>query len=312
MDGGAWWAAVHGVTRSQTRLSDFTLFFHFHALEKEMATHSSVLAWRIPGMGEPGGLLSMGSQRVRHDWSDLAAAAAAAAIPSHCRKSNLVFRRKKRFEKVSVGRWILVSFPLWPRQHLSEHGPADTGAGRAGECLGTHAQLISRYISTQPYWLPRPFDQARRGFYYLKRLTAWAQWQVCHEENNSQKQMQGGSLICQQLPCVSGSIHPHQEKKKGSEKKEHLFPWSQFPCQTEHLSVFCVWNKQGLHTLKNNVKSSKGGELRILTWVNKRGLLIGRPSLGFTRSVSLGPGVMCGFDSLPLCFRNLVWNVAQS
>ena len=66
MDGGAWWAAVHGVTKSQTRLSDFTLTFHFHALEKEMATHSSVLAWRIPGMGESGGLLSMGSHRVGH------------------------------------------------------------------------------------------------------------------------------------------------------------------------------------------------------------------------------------------------------
>ena len=62
MDGGAWWAAVHGVARSQTRLSDFTFTFHFHALEKEMATHSSVLAWRIPGMGEPGGLLSLGLQ----------------------------------------------------------------------------------------------------------------------------------------------------------------------------------------------------------------------------------------------------------
>ena len=67
MDGGAWWAAVHGVARSQTRLSDFTFTFHFHASEKEMATHSSVLAWRIPGTGEPGGLLSMGSHRVRHD-----------------------------------------------------------------------------------------------------------------------------------------------------------------------------------------------------------------------------------------------------
>ena len=76
MDGGAWWAAVHGVARSRTRLSDFTFTFHFHALEKEMATHSSVLAWRIPGTGEPGGLPSMGSHRVRHDWSDLAAAAA--------------------------------------------------------------------------------------------------------------------------------------------------------------------------------------------------------------------------------------------
>ena len=67
VDGGAWKAAVHGVAKSQTRLSDFTFTFHFHALEKEMATHSSVLAWRIPGTGEPGGLLSMGSNRVRHD-----------------------------------------------------------------------------------------------------------------------------------------------------------------------------------------------------------------------------------------------------
>ena len=81
MDGGAWWAAVHGVARSWTRLSDFTLFFHFHALEKEMATHSSILAWRIPGTGVPGGLPSMGSQRVRHDRSDLVAVAAAEEGP---------------------------------------------------------------------------------------------------------------------------------------------------------------------------------------------------------------------------------------
>ena len=67
MDGGAWWAAVHEVAKSRTRLSDFTFTFHFHALEKEMATHSSVLAWRIPGTGEPNGLPSMGSHRVGHD-----------------------------------------------------------------------------------------------------------------------------------------------------------------------------------------------------------------------------------------------------
>ena len=67
MDGGAWWAAVHGVARSRTRLSDFPFTFHFHALEKEMATHSSVLAWRIPGMGEPGRLQSVRSLRVGHD-----------------------------------------------------------------------------------------------------------------------------------------------------------------------------------------------------------------------------------------------------
>ena len=67
MDGGAWWAAVYGVAQSQTRLSDFTFTFHFHALEKEMVTHSSGLAWTIPGTGEPGGLPSMGLHRVRHD-----------------------------------------------------------------------------------------------------------------------------------------------------------------------------------------------------------------------------------------------------
>ena len=67
MDSGAWLAAVHGVAKSRTRLSDFTFTFHFHALEKEMATHSSVLAWRIPWSEEPGGLLSMGSHRIGHD-----------------------------------------------------------------------------------------------------------------------------------------------------------------------------------------------------------------------------------------------------
>ena len=73
MDGGAWWAAVHGVAKSRTLLSNFN--FQSHALEKKMATHSSVLAWRIPGTGEPGGLPSMGSHRVGHDRCDLAAVA---------------------------------------------------------------------------------------------------------------------------------------------------------------------------------------------------------------------------------------------
>ena len=67
MDGGAWWVAVCGVAQSRTQLSDFIFTFHFHALEKEMATYSSVLAWRIPGTAEPGGLPSMGSHRVKHD-----------------------------------------------------------------------------------------------------------------------------------------------------------------------------------------------------------------------------------------------------
>ena len=90
MDGGAWWATVRGVAKSWTRLSDFTFTFHFHALEKKMATHSSVLAWRIPGMGEHGGLPSMGLHRVGHDWSDLAAAAAA----KHFRNSIIDFKNQ--------------------------------------------------------------------------------------------------------------------------------------------------------------------------------------------------------------------------
>ena len=81
MDRGAWWAAVHGVTKSQTWLSDFTFTFQFYTLEKEMATHSSVLAWRIPGTG---------SHRVRHDWSDLAAAS---AVISMCRVISCVAGR---------------------------------------------------------------------------------------------------------------------------------------------------------------------------------------------------------------------------
>ena len=83
MGGGAWQAAVHGVAKSRTQLSDFTFTFHFHALEKEMTTHSSILAWRISGTGgtgEPGGLPSLGSHRVGHDRSDLAAAAAFAKL----------------------------------------------------------------------------------------------------------------------------------------------------------------------------------------------------------------------------------------
>ena len=80
VDRGAWWAAVHGVSGSRTRLSDFTFTFRFPPLEKEMATHSSVLAWRIPRPGEPRGLPSLGLHRVGRDWSDLAAAAAAFLI----------------------------------------------------------------------------------------------------------------------------------------------------------------------------------------------------------------------------------------
>ena len=106
-DQGAWWAAVHGVAESQTPLSDFTFPFHFHALEKAMATHSSTILWRIPGTGEPGGLPSTGSHRVWDDWSDLAAAAAYTHTHTHTHLQT--GQRKTKSHK----RWIPRFTPIY-------------------------------------------------------------------------------------------------------------------------------------------------------------------------------------------------------
>ena len=117
MDGEAWWAAihgvhaVHGVAKSQIRLSVFAFTFHFHALEKEMATHSSVHAWRIPGTGEPGGLPSMGSHRVGHNWSDLAAAAACRKDYLYCFSHSKYL--KKRVNFASFNQLPLTAFNNW-------------------------------------------------------------------------------------------------------------------------------------------------------------------------------------------------------
>ena len=108
MDRGAWKAAVHGVAEGQTWLSDFTFTSHFHALEKEMATYSSVLAWRIPGTGEPGGLPSMGLHRVGHDWSDLAASAAAKAMVLP-----VVMYGCESWTLKKAECWIIDAFELW-------------------------------------------------------------------------------------------------------------------------------------------------------------------------------------------------------
>ena len=110
MDGGAWWAAVHGVATSRTQLSDFTFTFHFHALEKEMATHSSVLAWRIPGTGQPGGLPSMGSHRVGLDWRDLAAAAAS---DSMLKSRDIALPTKVRLVKAMVFPGVMYGCETW-------------------------------------------------------------------------------------------------------------------------------------------------------------------------------------------------------
>ena len=112
MDRGAWWAAVHGVAKSRTQLSDFPFTFHFHALEKEMATHSSVLAWRIPGMGEPGGLWFMESHRVRHNWSDLAAAAAA----DDSNEESWGQQCEMKMISLDPPGWILMSSRIWVKE----------------------------------------------------------------------------------------------------------------------------------------------------------------------------------------------------
>ena len=121
MGRGAWWAAVYGVAKSWTRLSDFTFTFHFDALEKEMATHSSVLAWRIPGTGEPAGLPSLGSYRVGHDWSDLAAAAAAVGdgngLCPHCKGNTTVGCPKLALSKREVNVWLLISLYFFGLNH---------------------------------------------------------------------------------------------------------------------------------------------------------------------------------------------------
>ena len=129
MDGGAWKATVHEVAKSQTWLSDFTFTFHFHALEKEMAAHSNVLVYRIPGTGEPGRLPSMGSYRVGHDWSDLAAATCIVrwivslvwmpvfgdfinllllSVPKRCK---LLFSQEM-FSLMNLNRWMVIKFGL--------------------------------------------------------------------------------------------------------------------------------------------------------------------------------------------------------
>ena len=157
MDGGAWWATVHGVVKSRTWLSDFTFTFHFHALEEEMATHSSVLAWRIPGTGEPGGLPSMGSNRVGHGWSDLAAAVAA---DSQCYISFRYAHSNSIFLQMIIHLKIWWGFPGSSAGKESTCNAGDPrsipGSGRStGEGIGyplqySWASLVAQLVKNLP------------------------------------------------------------------------------------------------------------------------------------------------------------------
>ena len=146
MDGGAWWAAIHGVAKSRTRLSDFTFTFHFHALEKEMATHSSVLAWRIPGKGEPDGLPSQGSHRVGHDWSDLAAVAAS----HHCETEsplNWVPLSNSQLTSLSKMLFSFLSQLCYPHNgEISKKRRNWNWAGPWGALLSTKAPLCPLFL----------------------------------------------------------------------------------------------------------------------------------------------------------------------
>ena len=142
MDGGAWQAAIHGVAKSRTRLNDFTFTFYFHALEKEMATHFSVLAWRIPGTGEPCGLPSKGSHRVRHDWSDLAAAAAATNTWKDAQHRSLLDKCK------SKPQWDITSHQSeWPSSKILQTINAGEGVekGERSCTVGGNVIWYSHY-----------------------------------------------------------------------------------------------------------------------------------------------------------------------
>ena len=151
--GEAWWAAVHGVAKGQTRLNDFTFTFHFHALEKEMSTHSSILAWRIPGMGEPGRLPSLGSHRVGHDWSDLAAAAAAASPKELAKTLNTVFLGNVlSFSSSWAGYFAVCSSYVGPLQSLSSDNHP---------CLGNFIMISGNSLDIQ---------------LLLKKKSLWSSW----------------------------------------------------------------------------------------------------------------------------------------
>ena len=172
MDRGAWKAAVYGVTEGWTQLSDFTFTFHFHALEKEMATHSSVLAWRIPGTGEPGGLPSMGSHRVGHNWSDLAAARISCWSDYFIHSFYVYIVVFRIFETQAV---LMVKNP-----------PANAGDIRDADLiLGSGRSLGGRHGNPLQYsCLENPIDSGAWGIVHsITKSLTWLKWLSTHMFN---------------------------------------------------------------------------------------------------------------------------------
>ena len=195
MDRGAWWAAVHGVANSRTWLSNFTFTFHFHALEKEMATHSCVLAWRIPGMGEPGGLPSMGSHRVEHDWSDLAAAA---AVLSHVQlfESLWTIARQAPLSMRFSRQEYWSGFPCPPPGVLSSPGIEPASPALAGT-----------FFTTEPPGKPSPLPCAVLSCFSCVWLFAMP-WTVTHQDPRSMGILQAIIREWVAMPSSRGFFQP--------------------------------------------------------------------------------------------------------
>ena len=207
MDGGAWKAAVHGVTKSQTRLSDFTLTFHFHALEKEMATHSSILAWRIPGMWEPGGLPSMGSHRVGHDWSNLAAAQSISGGHG--------FDSKCNFDLPTVSLGLLICSWTWDVSSKSlQHCAAAAPVPHSCRSSTYHIAGASLFLDVRYLLTVAPVPTILLGFIFPWAWGISSQSLQCPSETTIYVVRVGCSVM-------SGSLRPH-----GLYSSRLVCPWN--------------------------------------------------------------------------------------
>ena len=198
VDGGAWQAAIHGVAESLTQLRDFAFTFHFHALKKDMATHSSVLAWRIPEIGEPGGLQSMGLHRVGHDRSDLTAAAAAACMLIKVKDENEKAGLKLNIQKMK----IMASSPITSQQIDGETmetvtdfiflGSKITADGDGSHEIKRHLLLWKKsynkyrqHIKKQKYYFAN--KNLHSQIYGFSSSHVWM-WQLDHKWNKAECQ----------------------------------------------------------------------------------------------------------------------------